>query len=143
MDNKLIHAKIESAVPKQSQSGKTYYQVVAGGIVYSCYDTKIKELVGKEIDFLETVKNYDGNIVHYLNLQKPKPSFGKQQSNPDTMILSYAKDIIVTAMQLQTEIPSIKVIKRDMEELFTFFKMLIEKTEVKKEEETKKEESNG
>lgn len=77
-------------------------------VKYQCWSAHIAEMHGKEIEF--TVKpapegtNYlptlelpkgDGNTFH----KKPYVGGGKQYSDPNTMIMSYAKDLIVAMME--------------------------------------------
>ena len=140
----LTKVKVEELVEQKKKDGNSYWIVKSEGKNYVCYDSKIKEFLGKEVECYINGKEstgYDGTTttIHYLNFPKKGGfGFGRPQANPDTMILAYAKDIIVARMQCSTEIKTLEQLEQEVRYLYKSFKKLLEVKEEKREE--KKEE---
>lgn len=138
----LVKVKVEELVEQKKKDGNPYWIVKSEGKNYVCFDAKIKECLGKEAEAYVNDKeqtSFDGStsIVHYLNFPKKGGfGFGRPQANPDTMILSYAKDIVVAKMQCSTETKTLDDLSGEVAKLYKDFKKLIEP----KEKEEKKEE---
>jgi hypothetical protein len=136
----LQKLKVEEITTKTKKDGNPFWLVKSGNTTYMCFDSKIKEMLGKEVEVYVTSKeteNYDGTrgMAHYINLPKPKANYAKQQqANPDAMILSYAKDIVVAKMQCSTETKTIEQLGSEVKVLYEMFKKLLEPKEEKKEE---------
>lgn len=136
----LVKVKVEELVEQKKKDGNPYWIVKSEGKNYVCFDAKIKECLGKEAEVYVNDKeqtSFDGStsMVHYLNFPKKGGfGFGRPQANPDTMILSYAKDIVVARLQCSTESKTLEQLGQEVGILYKGFKKLLEPKEEKKEE---------
>ena len=99
-----MKATVETVTEKRTKDGKLFYAVVAGGEKYSCWSEKIADKVNQEVEFDVQTREWNGFEFKTMKLIDGASSGGYSKggykaayntSAPKTMVLSYAKDIVV------------------------------------------------
>ena len=94
--------KIESIIPRQTQDGRDYWEVVINEEIYSCWSPRIKELKGQEVPEGSTVEDKGRYKILRLPKIEGKGSWQPRGRSPEeiimtakTMIMSYSKDLCI------------------------------------------------
>jgi len=119
----VIKGKVESVTKLPRRDGTGYfYRVVFGGRKYLCFDPRIEEAEGKELEMETTEVEKEGEIIRYLRFIKEKEPENKveivnQRNNDEKWwgsetqkrvnLMSYAeccvRDITVALINKMTE----------------------------------------
>ena len=97
----------EKTFNKRDGSVGTIYQPLIGGVTYDCFDSAIKDLVGKELPTGTTAQPND-NPNYNAKLILPKKGgsgggrSGWQPPDPHLIVLRYATDVTIKAMEKDT-----------------------------------------
>ena len=125
--------KIEGIEEKKKTDGNSFWLIRNGNKVLFCFDKKIAEYkVGDEIEGEIIEKegtDFTGSPVirYYLILSKEKKNISnnsKKVVSVDAMLLSYAKDLIITINQGKDK--DLQQYLSEIETSFKFFKNLLE-----------------
>lgn len=124
-----MKGKILDVTEKTGQKGKFYVikaQEGENSFEGLAFNGFFADKKGQEIEY--TRREKDGK--HYFNPMKfPAQTGGgggKQYSNPDTMLLSYAKDLAICFIEHNGINPEEKTVQEFMRRQFLFFKSLLD-----------------